>query len=150
MKKRTYKTYWNQYRDIRQRLFNPNNKSYHIMKHLEFGFSNYRDFHDYMEADLGARPTPEHHLTRIDWQKGFIPGNLTWQRHQEIIVRVPGMRKILFRKRLYTISEFADLVGATFHQVYYCHRKGMTAQQIWNKYNEKNRTTAKSRSERSQ
>jgi hypothetical protein len=78
-----YKTYNN----IKSRCFNTNNHAY-----KDYGgrgitlynpwISNFLDFIDYIENNLGDRPDG-HTLDRINNNKGYEPDNLKWSNHTE-------------------------------------------------------------------
>lgn len=50
-----------------------------------YGFINFKN---YIEKTIGARPSPQYSLDRIDNDKGYLPGNLRWAtRHTQSLNR---------------------------------------------------------------
>jgi hypothetical protein len=71
-------------------------------------------FADWVEANLGAQPSPEHELTRKDTTKDVRPGNLCWRtvkelgrsRRTNVLVRYQGQTK--------TLAEWSEITGINF------------------------------------
>jgi hypothetical protein len=68
---------------IKERCFKPKNKSF---KHYgERGITmapewinDFQAFRDYVNQNLGPRPSPKHSIDRIENYEGYFPGNLRW------------------------------------------------------------------------
>lgn len=63
------------------------------------------------EAAVGARPSPEHTLDRVDNDKGYFPGNVRWamkktqgnNRHDNVTIHMQGETR--------TLAEWIDFLG---------------------------------------
>jgi hypothetical protein len=65
------------------RCRNPNNKSYKNYGGRGIGYSKeWEDFTVFLR-DMGDRPSPKHHLDRIDNNKGYSKENCRWVTHGE-------------------------------------------------------------------
>ena len=106
--------YYNQFRDIRQRIFNPRNKSYRHYKDLEFGFSSYQEFHQHVITDIGPRPSLDHQMTRRDLSLGFIPGNLCWMPKLKIARRQRTRLEIKYNRKIYCVAEFCEQFNLSY------------------------------------
>lgn len=108
-KPRSLGPYWNIYRDIKQRLFNPTNRSYRRQHGLKLDFLTYRDFEHYIDSELGPPPRSDSQITRIDLKKGYVWGNLQWSNRRQISRRAATITKIRYQGRQYCMSEFCEL-----------------------------------------
>lgn len=118
--------YWNQYREIRQRLFNPNNKGYATHHHLDLDWLCYTDFDEYMERHVGPRPGPEYNLTRIDKSLGYVAGNLAWQTRIEIHRTERRSWHIKYGRRIYSLTDFARKYNLSYWKLWGRLRLGWT------------------------
>ena len=69
--------YFNQYRNIRQKVFNPHCPSYE--ENLSLAWMSYTEFHRYMDKYLGPKPGPDYKLGRKKLNLGYVQGNIEWQ-----------------------------------------------------------------------
>lgn len=78
------------YHALKQRCYNKKHKSYHryggrgiLVADEWLGAYGFVNFREYVESNLGEKPTKLHSLDRIDNNKGYIPGNLRWASKRE-------------------------------------------------------------------
>lgn len=112
-----YLRYYNQYRDLRQRRFNPNNHQYQYCCDLEFEWPTYRDFIISIESHIGERPTPDHVLTRRQWDLGFVTDNMTWSLRKSVAQRQRTVKPYLYRGRRRCLVEIAEMAGVSIHRL---------------------------------
>lgn len=55
-------------------------KLYKPWREFKWGFDNFRDW---VEDNLGPKPSPDHILCRIDSRKHIVPGNLHWSTRKQ-------------------------------------------------------------------
>lgn len=80
----------NIYWGIRTRCYNPKHKSYpsyglrgiKVYKEWLEPIQGFIKFVEYIELNLGERPSADHTIDRIDNDKGYEPGNLRWASKQ--------------------------------------------------------------------
>jgi hypothetical protein len=72
--------YWNQFRNIIQTVYNPQNAGYVKWGHLgcQWGPRDYKKFERYINTYVGPCPQPGMKLCRKNQQKGWYAGNLVW------------------------------------------------------------------------
>lgn len=73
----------NAWGNIKSRTTLPQAQYYHLyggrgIKMYEPWLDNFMAFHDYIQNNLGERPSKKHTLDRADTNKGYEPGNLRW------------------------------------------------------------------------
>tara|TARA_R100001244_G_scaffold36778_2_gene33632 strand:- start:7975 stop:8619 length:645 start_codon:yes stop_codon:yes gene_type:complete len=93
---------------MNQRCNNPKNKSYprYGGKGIEV-FSVWRNSFEAFFLYLGPKPTPAYTIERIDYKKGYVPGNVRWAtRHEQalnksdnVVLEIDGLSK--------TVSQWA-------------------------------------------
>ena len=69
----------------KQRCTNPNSNAFadYGSRGIEFRFPSVRAFTEWVLNNIGARPTTEHSLDRIDNNRHYEPGNLRWATRSE-------------------------------------------------------------------
>ena len=68
-------------------------------------------FADWMDENLGPRPSPEYVLDRIDNNDGFHPGNLRWATKQEDSNNRVTNTTITYRRKTMTYADWARHTG---------------------------------------
>lgn len=74
---------YQRWKSIKARCFSPNNQAFRwygargITLHVAW-INNFDAFRSYIEINLGARPSSEYSLDRIDNNGNYEPGNLRW------------------------------------------------------------------------
>ena len=114
MAKWTMGEYYNQYRDIRQRLYNPRNPSFKYCQGLDFDFDNYQEFHNYVINSLGPRPSTDYQMTRRDLAQGYVRGNLVWRPRKWIGRRQRTCIMVQYRSRWHCLSELSERLGLDY------------------------------------
>lgn len=102
---------------IRSRCYNPNDPYY--PKYGGRGITlypqwrgDYPAFREYVEANLGSRPSLGYRLERFDEKKGYEPGNLLWLTEGEQIALRKGLTAPLFAvKPLAALPRRPSLIG---------------------------------------
>lgn len=106
--------YYNQYRDIRQRMFNPNNPNHKDYVGLPMAWDNFWDFHDYCQKHLGPRPTSQHKLARKRLERGFVPGNLAWMTQDQIGEHQRCSLRIRYKNHIWSGRKLCDHFGVCY------------------------------------
>lgn len=123
-----YWAYYNQYRELRQKFFNPNNSAYDKFQHLDFDFPTYRSFYQEIVSNVGHRPGRGHEyvLTRQDRSKGYVPGNLVWMTKQQLGNHYQNSRSIPWRGHKISASNYCRKLGINYNRFLKALLKGMT------------------------
>lgn len=79
-------TLYHLWHNVNIRCYTKNSKNFHFWGGR--GISNYwkndpKGFIEYIEKELGSKPTPKHSLDRIDNNGNYEPGNLRWATSKE-------------------------------------------------------------------
>jgi len=105
---------YNIWRGILGRCCDPNNKDYPnwggrgITVFPEW-ISEPKKFFDYIEKELGDRPSPKHYLDRIDNFGNYEPGNLRWASAIESARNRRGLTSVEYRGERKTFAEWAEI-----------------------------------------
>lgn len=67
--------------------------------------------------DVGARPSPDHSLDRIDVNRGYEPGNVRWATQQQQIENTRVARYATVNGRTLTLSAWAREMGLARGQI---------------------------------
>lgn len=70
-------------------------------------------FFDWVDGNLGVRPTPEHTLDRINNSMGYLPGNLRWATRIEQASNRRNNRWVIYQNKKMTQSECARTIGVS-------------------------------------
>lgn len=62
-------------------------------------------------ADVGRRPTPAHSIDRIDWNKGYLPGNVRWATKSEQALNRQDRHQLTIDGVTKYLSEWAAHTG---------------------------------------
>jgi hypothetical protein len=125
---------YSSWRAMRMRCSNPNIKHYAsyggrgVRVHAEWDTSDGFDaFYAYMgPAPDGRRVS----IDRIDNDGNYEPGNVRWATPKEQgNNRRPNVRT-MFRGKLRTLGEIADLTGELYHRVFQRFRRGLLGEQL--------------------
>ena len=118
-----YRTWQN----VKDRCSNPNNPAAH--NYAERGIKMYQpwadDFATFKEA-VGMPPTPRHTLERIENDKGYVPGNVTWATRKQ---QAQNMRKnvnLTVKERTQTVAVWAEEMGLHPSTIHYRIGQGMS------------------------
>lgn len=103
---------WRTWASMRARCLSPTHKQY-----AGYGgrgitvCDRWRDSFENFYADMGARPSPDHQLDRINNDQGYFPENCRWatraenMRNRRVTVRYGGL----------TLRELADKTGENYY-----------------------------------
>lgn len=75
--------YYNQYRYMRSVINTESMSQHQTLKQPEIEFSNYWEFEEFVLKRLGPRPSPNHVLTRRQYDQGWVRTNIYWALPQE-------------------------------------------------------------------
>ena len=122
---------WNQYRNIRQMCYNPNNASYpHIgAQGITCAWDKFWDFSEDIEKHLGDRPDDTHCLIRKDQTKNYDINNLEWGTPKERGNRMFYCKYYKYKGKSLTLSQWADEYGINSGRVYDRIKRGWTLQE---------------------
>lgn len=123
------------YRHMKARCYNENNKKY-----KDYGARGIVVCDRWLESyanfinDVGKRPTESHTLDRIDVNGNYEPGNCQWALP---VVQSNNQRRNIFMHLndfLVSQAQLAKILGINPKSVEFQRKRGLSAQQIINKY----------------
>jgi hypothetical protein len=114
-----------------QRCYNPNNKSYE-----DYGgrgilvFDLWKESFESFYLMVGARPGADYTLERLDFNQGYVPGNVTWATRADQTRNKSDNVKFTFEGVTQTISEWAtdDRCPVSKYTVYKRLKRGWDPQ----------------------
>lgn len=68
--------------------------------------------------DVGPRPTPAHSLERIDNDRGYEPGNVTWATIKEQSRNKRTNRRVTFQGKTACLAEWAEVTGLSIGRLH--------------------------------
>lgn len=97
---------------IKQRCCNPKNPNYDRyggagIKMCDRWFNSFTAF----LADVGARPSLDHSIDRMDGAKGYEPGNCRWATDLEQAQNQSSTRFLTYQGQTHCLSEWSRLTG---------------------------------------
>lgn len=116
---------------------NPNHPEYHRYggRGVELHFHDLWHLEEYVNTKLGAQPTPDHQLCRINKQGHFAPKNLQWQLPVE---RSNGGTqqniKAKYKNRSQTLANWARELDLPYWTLRRRIAEGMTIKEIVKEY----------------
>jgi hypothetical protein len=117
------RTIWN---SMKARCGNPRNAAF--SRYGGRGISvcaRWRDSFECFLADMGARPSPQHSLDRIDVDGNYEPGNVRWATCVEQARNKRSSRLVSIDGVTRTVAEWAELNGVDPHPIYHRLDRGM-------------------------
>lgn len=74
--------------------------------------------------DVGLRPSKNHSIDRIDNNKGYSKENCRWATKKEQQNNMSTNRKLIYKNKIYSISDLAKKLGITYGTCCYRARNG--------------------------
>lgn len=102
-------TEYNTWVHMNQRCHNTKNKDY--PKYGGRGIEvcpMWRDSFEAFYMSLGPKPTPDHTIERIDYNKGYEPGNVKWATRQEQVLNKGDNVNLTIDGVTQTVSQWAE------------------------------------------
>lgn len=115
--------------NMRRRCLNPTHEQY-----KNYGgrgirvCSGWETFQNFL-ADVGLRPDLKLSLHRIDNNKGYFPGNVTWGTDQEQQNARQNNSTFLFNGKRQTVAQWAREIGMEFATLQHRLRRGWTVEE---------------------
>jgi hypothetical protein len=111
---------YNCYLAIRKRCLNPNNKAYKYYggRGINISESWLNSFENFLQ-DMGQRPSKKHSIDRINNQLGYSKDNCKWATKTEQSRNVRSNRLIEFKGQKKCLVEWAEIIGVSWHNLYY-------------------------------
>jgi hypothetical protein len=106
-----YEKYRGEYNSWR-RAHNPKTRQ----SGVTFDYAAYGDFRTWL-VHLGHRPSRDYTVDRINFSKGYMPGNLRWASKQEQAENRRSTRRIEWGGARYTRRQFAALLGVRYKRL---------------------------------
>ena len=113
----SYHPLYDTWASIKGRCLNPNKDNYkHYGGRGVLFYPLWADspsaFIDWVESNMGPRPSPKHTIDRIDNEHGhYFPGNLRWATQEEQANNRRGNRPIEYRGRTQTLPQWCSELG---------------------------------------
>ena len=101
------------WRGIRFRCFNPNSRGYHNYGGRGITVSPEWDDFTVFYRDIGARPTPDHQIDRIDVNGNYCKENTRWATPKENSNNKRTNRLLTFNGETKTMEEWVEATGLT-------------------------------------
>lgn len=119
--------------DLRLRTSKPNRKDSHIYYGMYVDLRWLEDFSLFL-LDMGARPSKEYTLDRIDGTKGYYKENCRWStKKEQANNRKNNIIIIVNNSVIFTASEFCKMFNISIHKIYNRKRSGIEQFIIKNK-----------------
>lgn len=100
------------WRNMYQRCTNPNNPQYRNYGGRGIRVcARWRESFDNFLADMGARPSPQHSIDRIDTNGNYTPENCRWATPVQQSNNKNDNRLITYQGQTHTLAEWSRLIG---------------------------------------
>jgi hypothetical protein len=117
---------WNQWRNIQQVCYNPNNVGYATNPGCYWQPKEYRKFEQYILSTIGPRPSPDYKLIRKNQKKPYQPGNFEWSLyvdHSNKMIR--NCVWIKYRGRTQSMRAWSRELGIPYFTLFARHKKDL-------------------------
>jgi hypothetical protein len=116
---------------MKQRCFNPNSKNYkHYggrgIKVCDRWVNSFENFYN----DMGAKPSKEHSIDRINNDGNYEPGNCRWATNIEQQRNRTNSRLIKIDGKAKTVSEWAEITGVSKYVIRQRLDKGVKTKEL--------------------
>ncbi len=120
--------YYNIYRNMRQIVFNPNNRTHRHIEDLTLEWPTYREFLAWALKHLGPKPGPEYECSRRDLKGGYTSDNLVWRSHQEVIDSYYAQchTNLTYRRRPVSMKTYCEIKNLDYDKFTKLRRRGQT------------------------
>lgn len=118
--------------DIKARCCNPGHASY-----PDYGgrgitvCDRWRNSFPAFLEDVGPRPSPSHSVGRVNNDRGYEPGNVTWQTATEQMNNRRNSRRLTFRGETLTLSQWAARLGVSRSRIQNRLDRGWTVEEAF-------------------
>lgn len=103
------------YLGIKQRLFNPNRKSYKDYGGRGIGMSpEWVDSFEKFYLDMGPRPTPKHTVERLDNDGDYCPDNCAWLERSKQNSNQRRSKRVTLKGKDLTLKEGCEISGVSY------------------------------------
>lgn len=107
---------------------------------IEFRFPDVKTGAEWIQANLGFRPTNEHSIDRVDVNGHYEPGNLRWATRAEQANNKRAYKRSIAGERIRAVQRVRK--DLCYETIRYAIKKGYTNEQIINKPKEKQYRTS--------
>ena len=107
----SYQRRYRVYRDMLDRCYSVTHKNYH--RYGGRGISVYQEWRDNPQAFfdvVGARPTPQHSIDRIDNDGNYEPGNVRWATREQQSNNTRFNHLLTFENKTLTVTQWAKRI----------------------------------------
>ena len=93
---------------IRQELLNSRNPANARRRRLKCqGLDNFREFVFFVDREIGPPPNKDSKLNRIDYRRGWVPGNIRWTDQRGVAQTQHNIYHIKWRNKTYSLYELS-------------------------------------------
>jgi hypothetical protein len=121
---------FNAYRNFNQVANNPNNPMHQRLAEqgiqVENRFASFKEFHQWVEDNLGPRPGPDYRIIRKNQLKDYSPKNLTWGLSEDVALELYRDKKIRFKGRSLNACQWAKELNINSSMIYSRIALGLT------------------------
>ncbi len=133
----SYHPLYDTWSSMRSRCLNPNKDNYKHYGGRGVMFypawvNSPSAFIDWVESNIGERPSPKHTIDRIDNERGhYFPGNLRWATQEQQTNNTRGNRWITYQGRTQTLPQWCRELGLSVERTRARLSYGWTVEQAF-------------------
>ena len=122
MRTREEERLFNAYRNFNQVAYNPNNPCHQRLAEqgiqIENRFASFKEFHQWVQDNLGPRPGPDYRIIRKNQLKDYSPKNIAWGLSEDVALELYRDKKIRFKGRSLNACQWAKELNINSSMIY--------------------------------